>query len=419
MERSQSMKRVLILIPSLGLGGAERSASQLYTYLAKTYKVYLCVFSCATEMENSNDQMQILNLNTPYSKNIIGKIIILIKRSFRLYKIIKDFQIDVVISFMTVSNFLNILIPINHKKIISIRSYDLFRKRSFTNKEKLIRILEKLLYKHADKIIVVSQVLKNAIIKQYNLLPKKVGVIYNSFDSKDIFKKSIVSIDSRYKNLTCYPIIATVGRLEEAKGYDHLIKIFSYIKKYVTTAKLIIVGNGSLQKKLYDTAKFNGLAVWLKNKNQLDSIDGFDVILTGEQSNPFPYIVNAIAFVLTSIYEGFPNVLTEAMCLGLPIIAADCLSGPREIIAPHMSLDSLPTLKPIECEYGILMPVFDKNNTINTILHNNELVWAQRIIELLNNSEEQKKFRNKSLIRCKFFQSSSINLEWNKLIDNI
>lgn len=419
MERSQYVKRVLILVPSLGLGGAERSASQLYNYLDKTYEAYVCVFSCASEMENSSNQMRILNLNTTYSKNIIGKIIILIKRFFRLYKIIEDLNINVVISFMTVSNFLNILIPVKHKKIISVRSYDLFRKRSFTGKEKTIRILEKLLYKHADGIIAVSQSLKKAIIEQYKLLPKKVIVIYNSCDRNDIIKKSRISVDSRYNSLADYPTIATIGRLEEAKGYDHLIRIFSHIKKSISDAKLIIVGDGSLQHDLYNTAIKNDLKVCLEGTTPLDNMSHFDLIMTGKQTNPFPYIANAKAFVLTSIYEGFPNGLIEAMCLGLPIIATDCLSGPREIISPRMTLDSSPVMKPIECEYGVLMPVFDKTNNINTALSNSELAWAQWIIEFFNNPEKQQKFRNKSLIRCNFFQSNLMNLEWNQLIENI
>lgn len=114
------------------------------------------------------------------------------------------------------------------------------------------------------------------------------------------------------------PVIVGAGRLEVQKDFPTLIKAFAALRAR-RTARLVIIGDGGLRNPLERQVRELGL--------------GDDVDLPGFQPNPYPFLANASVFALSSRWEGSPNVLTEAMALGTPVVATDCPSGPRELLA--------------------------------------------------------------------------------------
>ena len=136
-------------------------------------------------------------------------------------------------------------------------------------------------------------------------------------------------------------------------------------------AYLYIIGDGKLRAKLEQKISKLGL----KNK----------VYLLGRQLNPYKYISKADCFLFTSDYEGFPNVLLEALACGLPIISTDCPSGPREILAPYR-----------ENEYGVLVPVNDKD----------ALICSMK--EMMTNHNLREKYREKAQKRADDFDKGRI-----------
>jgi glycosyltransferase involved in cell wall biosynthesis len=126
------------------------------------------------------------------------------------------------------------------------------------------------------------------------------------------------------------PVIVGAGRLTRQKDFPTLIRAFARARAQ-RPCRLIILGNGELEAQLIALAKE------LKVEH--------DLSLPGFVANPYAYMARAQLFVLSSLWEGSPNVLTEALALGVPVVSTDCPSGPREILAGG--------------EYGTLVPMED------------------------------------------------------------
>ena len=163
---------------------------------------------------------------------------------------------------------------------------------------------------------------------------KDVITLNNPLDISKIATLSQKKVNYRDKKFT----FITIGRLDSGKNHVLMIEAMQDID-----AKLYIIGDGELRKNL--ELKIEHLK--LKDK----------VILLGRQKNPYKYLAQADCFLFTSNYEGFPNVLLEALACGLPIISTDCQSGPREILAPHSDIRFQLKDKIELAEYGILVPV--------------------------------------------------------------
>ena len=218
------------------------------------------------------------------------------------------------IIFLSNQNFANIisvfaLTRINWIKLILIeRNNPIELDYSKKFKDKLIKILIKVTYRFSDKIISISKELGRDLQKICN---KNVSTIYNASYDLNIFKLAKKKMVKKNK------IILNVARFEKQKNHIMLLKSFKDIHKQIN-AKLILIGYGSEKKNILDYInKFN-----LKKK----------VLLITDSKNLFSYFKIADLFVLTSIYEGFGNVLVEAGMFKIPIISTNCKSGPKEIL---------------------------------------------------------------------------------------
>ena len=162
---------------------------------------------------------------------------------------------------------------------------------------------------------------------------------------------------------------------------------------------MVILGQGELEKELKDLVK------------EMDIED--NVFFLGFQNNPFKFISRADVFALTSLYEGFPMCLAEAMACKTAVISVDCKSGPREMLAP--GTDILEECNNIEfCEYGVLSPEF--NVSLNE-MHNKDLgevekMFSDALIKLLQDKELRSKYEQLGKLRVNNFDVSKILSEW-------
>ena len=170
----------------------------------------------------------------------------------------------------------------------------------------------------ADKVIAISKGLKAEIIQYLAFSPEDVEVIYDPVVDDSVLMRQTESVDDPWLTVSDAPLLISVGRLNRQKDYETLLKAFSELRKR-RPCRLVILGEGPYRKKI------ESLAAQLKLGN--------DFYLPGYASNPFAWMAKADLFVLSSLYEGQPNVLIEALACGCPVVSTDSSPGVRELIS--------------------------------------------------------------------------------------
>lgn len=395
------MKQVNFFIGTLSSGGAERVVSNLSINLKRNIKKNILLFGKTSKIDYPYNG-KIVYLDKSKQKSLLNKFRIMIYRINHIKKIKLNNQKDVMISFLEYPNLINVLTSKYGKTIISVRNH-MSTKHKTGIKSKIWNLTIKYLYPKADLIISVSEEIKLDLITNYKINTDKIKVIYNSYDIKDIEQKKEELIEKEYVKIFENPVIITAGRLNKQKGHWHLIRSFSKVKESIPNAQLVILGEGNLELYLKD------LADELNLKN--------DIHFIGFQKNPFKFISRSKIFIMTSIHEGFPNAMAEAMACGIPVMSSDCLSGPREILAPEEFGPKKIDYQINKKRYGILMPIFDGvRYAAKDILTTEEQVMTEHIISLLKNKELQEYFSSQSKKRIKDFEIKNIIKEWENIL---
>jgi glycosyltransferase involved in cell wall biosynthesis len=172
-------------------------------------------------------------------------------------------------------------------------------------------------YPWADYVVGVSAGVTEDLVRLADLRPERVRVISNPIVTADIREKARAPLDHPWFS-DGGSVFVAAGRLRPQKDFSTLLHAFARVRAR-RPARLLILGEGPERTHLEDLAR------------QLD-VAG-DVSLPGAASNPYAYMARATAFVLSSRWEGLPTALIEALSCGVPVIATDCPSGPREILA--------------------------------------------------------------------------------------
>jgi len=295
-------KSLLIFIPSIENGGVEKNLYLIANYLAKK-NIRIKVLTALNKKRKFFDKrikiISLKNKNSIIKSRFLKTLITIVL--FLKYCLKEDFLI---LSFQ--SNIVAIILGLIFKKKIIIRSNtspDKYIKNFF------YKIIFKFFFCFPDEIIVNSYEFKKRFRKFFSLTPK---VIYNPCIRKRVKKINFAFFNDK-KSLK----IINVARLNDQKDHLTLLKAIKKLKKY-KKCKLIIIGRGYKESAL--------------KKYILESKLQKIVKLVGYKENPDSYIKISDVFVLSSIYEGLPNVLIEALYLKKYVISSDCPTGPKEIL---------------------------------------------------------------------------------------
>lgn len=348
------VKKIVFLINSLESGGAERVVSNLLNNLVDKNDCYLILIH-DYKFYNIDSRVKIITLNESKELSGITKLLRLPILAYKLSKIIKKYEFDRIVSFLTRSNYINVLsnIFIKHKTIINERAMPSLQYQYGLN-GKINRFLIKSLYSKSD--LCLSNSHGNMMDLKNNFNVTNLAYIHNPFNLDMIETMSKKEIEIEKKRFT----FVTVGRLDKGKNHKLIIDAIKDID-----ADLWIIGDGELKEEFQRYIKQHNL--------------NHKVYLFGKKENPFAYISKAECFVFASNHEGFPNVLVEALACELPIISTDCQSGPREILAPNSDVSFQLKDKVELAEYGILTPI--KN--------------VDKLQEAMNLTKDDESLRNK------------------------
>lgn len=175
----------------------------------------------------------------------------------------------------------------------------------------------RLLYRKADAIVAVCEDMKQQIADDRAVSADDVTVVYNPVRTTHIKARAAEPTGHPWFDDESVPIVLSIGRLDEQKDFPSLLTAFAKLRAS-HPARLVILGEGELRAELEALAAELGIAE--------------DVYLPGFVTNPYAYLSRASVFAMSSLWEGLPNVLLEALVLGTPIVSTDCETGPREIL---------------------------------------------------------------------------------------
>ncbi len=186
-----------------------------------------------------------------------------------------------------------------------------------TLKRRAMFFLSQLLYPKANAIIAVSKGVASELSGLNRKVREKVVVLPTPVVSARMLNQLQEPPSHPWLIKKDLPVILAVGRLEPQKDFDTLISAFAIFRKN-RDARLLILGEGSRRRQLEELAREKGVQ---------DSVD-----MPGYVENPFPYFRAVDVFVLSSRYEGMPNVLIQALASGAPVVSTDCPCGPKECL---------------------------------------------------------------------------------------
>lgn len=376
-------KKIIFLIPTLSIGGGERVVSELSLALPDSIEKIIVLFKNEVFYPYKG---KLISLNLSLSNGFLFKIYYFLKGFYQFKKIVKKENPDYIISFGFPADLMSLLAS-SSRTLVAVHS--LWSKSHGGVVEKN---LIKLFFNKAKKIICVSKTAADDLIENFNIKEEKIKIILNPIDTEKIQKQANLPIELEHREIFDNPVIINMGRFSEEKNHYFLIKTFKEIKNNIKTAKLVILGEGEKRMFLEQLIKDSGL-------------EG-SVYLLGLQENPFKFLARAKVFVLSSLREGLPCSILEAMACGLPIISTDCKSGPREILAPRTDIKS--QAKDIEyAEFGILTPANSSADSRKKL--------AEAVIKVLTDKKLSDNLVGKSIQRAKDFDVKNIIKQWEFL----
>lgn len=195
------------------------------------------------------------------------------------------------------------------------------------------------MYGEVDGVIAVSQGVADDIAGIAAISPAKIRVVRNPTVIPELPALAASVLDDPWFQPGAPPVVLGVGGLRRHKDFATLVRAFAGVRRR-RPARLLILGEGRQREELQALGEHLGIAA--------------DLRLPGFIANPYPYLARAAVFALTSLSEGSPNVLVEALALGIPVVATDCPTGPREITQGG--------------QFGTLVPVGDANALTEALL---------------------------------------------------
>jgi len=302
--------RLLLLLPHLGGGGAERVFELLAQHLpAERYELHLGLVTKSSEIRDEIPRSVTIH-RLGASRVRAG--------SLGLLCLVWRLKPDVVLSNMAHLNFLVLLLRIlfpRRTRVLVRQNGTVSRMLCDSRSPRMTRTLYRLLYRRADTVLCQSAAMALDLARYTGVRPEKITILPNPVDIKAI-RATVSQSGCRWSGPG--PHLLFVGRLAPEKGADLLLSAFARLLQKVPTADLTLAGTGSEEAKLRQQVHALGLEGAVR--------------FPGYTSAPAAYYVSASLFVLPSRHEGMPNALLEAAAGGLPIVTTPASDGLLELV---------------------------------------------------------------------------------------
>lgn len=401
-----------MLTTNLGVGGAQNVFYEHARAFHERYEVTECYFSFDQGESPNKHINRVITLDNKPAGGCWNKLVSLIRRVRKVRALKKADEYLACISHMDGANWVNVfsgkphgvrVISVIHGSLVSDRNRGAGLRKFFLN-----RILVPLVYKRSTLVVCVSDTIKKEL-DQYTMRPDLSVSLPNYFDIEQVLLQSGEEIEAEWKMFFhSYKVLISVARLAPEKNHLALLKLYARIRKCDSAYRLVFIGDGVLYDSLVEAAVGLGLSTY-NYKSPATTDTEVEVAFLGMRSNPYKYLRSGFAFLLTSFNEGFPLVLGEAMACRLPVIAYDCISGPKQILAPDF-----PAEQDVSSLYfgsnGILVPR-QRHERIEEDEINS---WVAATLRLSSDVSYYKKVQNSAFARVLSFSKQNVLQKWHK-----
>jgi glycosyltransferase involved in cell wall biosynthesis len=311
--------KILLLIPHLGGGGAERVAALLARGLpAEKYELHLGLITQAHTSEVLPNSVSLHALGAPRVR----------AGAFGLLRLVHRLKPELILSGMAHLNFLVLLLrPFFPRKtrVLVRQNSTVSASLAYDGLPCYTRLLYRLLYRRADRVICQTQSMADDLARELGVPENRLAVLPNPVDVEEIR----ASIGTNPSPQTSAHLLA-VGRLAPEKGFDSLLNAMVSVRKEFPKTSLLIAGAGPEEAVLKDLSHELGLDATVHFAGYIDC--------------PWTLFPTATLFVLPSRHEGLPNALLEAAAGGLPIVALPASRGLAELLRDQSGVWLAPTL---------------------------------------------------------------------------
>ena len=307
---------IAFYVPSLTVGGAERVTVSVANGLAERgYDVDLLVsYNRGAFREEVDADVTLVDLETPEIPVLgIGASV----PQFARY--LKRREPAMLFSQMTYANVIHLTTQlVTGADTVAISTIHNTLGMQEESKEKLVQWLQRRLAGRADQFVAVSEGVSESVVEYVGVDREKVSVLHNPIPVDEVRDRAGESVEHPWIESDDVEVVLGVGRLERAKNYGSFLRAFERVHAARPDTRAIIVGRGSKRDELEQLAAELGI-------EDAVSFPGF-------VDNPYGYMAGADVLAMSSIHEGLPTVLIEALACGCPVVSTDCPSGPAEIL---------------------------------------------------------------------------------------
>lgn len=308
---------IAFYIPSLTVGGAERVTVSVANGLAKRgYEVDLVVsFNEGAFRDEVNENVTIVDLNTSKIPVVgIGASVPC------LSQYLSERAPAIMFSQMTYANDIYLVSQLmSRSDTVSVGTIHNTLGMQREPKEKFVQWLQRRLASQADQFVAVSDGVADSVVEYVDVDRDKVTVLHNPIPVSEVQEQAQGSVDHQWLDSPEHEVVLGVGRLERAKNFSSFLRAFARLHESRPQTRAIIVGRGSKRDELEALTKELGIS-------DVVSFPGF-------VDNPYGFMSSASVLAMSSVHEGLPTVLIEALACGCQVVSTDCPSGPAEILA--------------------------------------------------------------------------------------
>lgn len=403
--------RVLLLITNLGKGGAQRVFHDHAMAFSAVYDVEEAVFDAQQDTRIYDTSLRLHDLRRSNLLERFGPIGRLLSRAVAVRRLVATRGFDLVISHMDGANWVNVLSFSAAKKVLVVHG-TVLRDDNVPALQQWFRrrLIFPLLYNFAHSTVAVSEGIERELSQGCGV--HNVSAIPNFFELQTITRKAEEALDQERTAIFDHPVVLiTSGRLAEQKKQTHLLDMLAALHRRGTNARLLILGDGELRDKLVAKSielGFRTVQVW---GNRVDLSEYADVYFLGYVSNPYQYLARSTLFLFPSGWEGFPLALCEAMIAGVPVLSADCPTGPREILAPGTVRDTYDLRQAEMAQNGVLLPMVESQLDLD--------VWVETVEQLLANAAQREQLKQNAAQAVKALDRNAVVGQWLTLLERV